>query len=62
MVWHSSDNTATLKYVRDKNTDEYGRFTLTLPVTRVTRGKPLLLKISGSDSRSLRWIGVAYDD
>ncbi|MDX9868860.1 MAG: hypothetical protein RBT78_13155 [Kiritimatiellia bacterium] len=57
-VWHSADQKVSLKYVRDTTTEEYGTLTLTLPSANVTPGKPLLLKVVGSDSKSLRWFGV----
>jgi len=47
-----------LKYVRDTATAEYGTLTLTLPSANVTPGKPLTLKVVGSDSNSRRWFGV----
>ncbi len=56
--WFNADKTASLKYVRDTATLEYGTFTLTLPSSKVTPGKPLQLKIVGSDSNSRRWFGV----
>jgi len=57
-TWFSTDKTVSLKYVRDAATDEYGTCTLTLPSSRVTPGKPLLLRVVGSDSNSRRWFGV----
>ena len=56
--WSSADKTVSLKYVRDTATAEYGALTLTLPSSKVTPGKPLVLKAVGSDSRSRRWFGV----
>ncbi len=56
--WTSADKSVTLKYVRDTATAEYGAFTLTLPSSKVQPGKPLLLKVTGSDSNSRRWFGV----
>ena len=56
--WTSADKSVTLKYVRDTATAEYGEFTLTLPSSKVQPGKPLLLKVTGSDSNSRRWFGV----
>jgi len=56
--WFSADKTVSLKYVRDTATAEYGTLTLTLPSSKVTPGKPLILKAVGSDSRSRRWFGV----
>jgi len=32
--------------------------TLTLPSSKVMPGKPLLMKVVGSDSNSRRWFGV----
>jgi hypothetical protein len=57
-VWSNADKTVSLKYVRDTTTAEYGTLTLTLPSSKVTPGKPLLLKVVGSDSNSRRWFGV----
>jgi len=57
-VWYSADKAVSLKYVRDKTTEEYGTMMLTLPSSKVTPGKPLLLKVVGSDSNSRRWFGV----
>jgi hypothetical protein len=57
-VWSSADTTASLKYVRDTGTEEYGTLTLTFPSSKVTPGKPLRLKVIGSDSNSRRWFGV----
>ena len=56
--WLSVDKSVSLKYVRDPATAEYGTLTLTLPSQRVAPGKPLLLKVVGSDSNSRRWFGV----
>lgn len=56
--WFSADKTARLTYVRDPSTAEYGTFTLTLPSSKVTPGKTLLLKAVGSDSGIRRWLGV----
>jgi hypothetical protein len=47
-----------LKYERDPGTAEYGRLTLTLPSSEAAPGKPLQLKVVGSDSGSRRWFGV----
>ena len=57
-TWTNGDGTIRLKYVRDTSTDEYGRLTLTIPSAMVTLGKPLRLKVVGSDSNSRRWFGV----
>jgi len=57
-VWFSEDKTASLKYVRDTQTAEYGVLTLTLPSAKVTPEKSLCLKVVGSESNSLRWFGV----
>jgi len=57
-VWFSADKTVSLKYVRDTTTEEYGTLTLTLPSSKVTPGKPLRMKVVGSDSNSRRWFGV----
>ncbi len=56
--WCSADKTVSLKYVRDTTTDEYGTLTLTLPSSKVMPGKPLHMKVVGSDSNSRRWFGV----
>jgi hypothetical protein len=56
--WTSADRSVTLKYVRDAATAEYGAFTLTLPSSMGEPGQPLLLKVVGSASNSLRWFGV----
>jgi len=56
--WFSSDKAASLKYVRDNQTAEYGTLTLTLPSSKVTPGKSVLLKVVGSESNSRRWFGV----
>ena len=56
--WFSADKTVSLKYARDTATAEYGTLTLTLPSSKVTPGKPLRLKVVGSDSNSRRWFGV----
>ncbi len=57
-AWANAERTVSLKYVRDATTAEYGTLTLTLPVSKVTPGKPLRLKVVGSDSNSRRWFGV----
>jgi len=56
--WQSGDGSVRLKYVRDVATAEYGALILTLPSSKVTPGKPLRLKVAGSESNSLRWFGV----
>ena len=57
-AWFNADKTVSLKYVRDTATAEYGTLTLTLPSTKVQPGKPLRLKVVGSDSNSRRWFGI----
>jgi hypothetical protein len=57
-VWVNADRTVRLSYVRDTTTAEYGTLTFTLPSSKVTPGKPLQLKVVGSDSNSRRWFGV----
>jgi len=56
--WFSSDKAVRLKYARDNQTAEYGMLTLTLPSSKVTPGKSVLLKVVGSESNSHRWFGV----
>lgn len=57
-TWFNGDKTISLKYERDASVPEAGRLTLTLPSTNAVPGKPLRLKVVGSDSRSRRWFGV----
>jgi hypothetical protein len=57
-TWSNADKTVSLRYERDRGTEEYGLLTLTLPSSAVTPGKPLQLKVIGSDSGSRRWFGV----
>ena len=57
-AWFNADKTISLKYVRGTTTAEYGTLTLSLPSSKVTPGKPLRLKVVGSDSNSRRWFGV----
>jgi len=57
-VWHSTDKSVSLRYVRDAATAEYGTFTLSLPSSKVMPGQSLVLKVVGSDSNSRRWFGV----
>ncbi len=57
-TWTSPDKTIALKYERDESRPEMGLLTLTLPSSKVTPGKPLRLKVIGSDSKSRRWFGV----
>ena len=56
--WHNADRTISLKYERDPARPEMGRMTLSLPSAKTTPGKPLLLKVTGSDSNSRRWFGI----
>lgn len=56
--WKCGDGSVRLKYARDVTTAEYGTLTLTLPSSKVAPGKPLRLKVVGSESDSLRWFGV----
>ena len=57
-AWWNADRTVSLKYERDNSRPEMGRLTLSLPSSSVTPGKPLRLKVVGSDSNSRRWFGV----
>jgi alpha-mannosidase len=57
-VWFNADRTVSLKYERDASRPEMGQLTLSLPSSMVTPGQPLLLKVTGSDSKSRRWFGV----
>jgi len=57
-TWHNADRTVCLKYERDPSRPEMGRMTLSLPSARVIPGKPLRMKVTGSDSNSRRWFGV----
>jgi hypothetical protein len=57
-VWFNPDRTVSLKYERDASRPEMGQLTLSLPSSKVTPGQPLLLKATGSDSKSRRWFGV----
>ncbi len=57
-VWSSADGRVRLQYTRDRSTAEYGTLTLTLPSSKVTPGRPLRLRVVGSDSDSRRWFGV----
>jgi hypothetical protein len=57
-AWSNPEKTAHLKYTRDRTTEEYGSFTLSLPSSMVRPGQPLRLKITGSNSGSRRWFGV----
>jgi len=56
--WQNNDGTVQLSYMRDLSTAEYGILTLTLPSSKVIPGKPLRLKLVGSESNSRRWMGV----
>ncbi len=57
-VWHNADRTVALKYERDPAVPEAGTLTLTVPSVSLEPGKPLRLKVVGSDSGSRRWFGV----
>ena len=61
-TWHNPDRTISLKYERDPARPEMGLMTLSLPSAQVTPGKPLRLKVTGSDSNSRRWFGVCEID
>ncbi|MDD8047787.1 MAG: hypothetical protein PHF14_15085, partial [Verrucomicrobiota bacterium] len=56
--WGSPDGQVLLAYERDPSTQEFGTMTLTLPASMVEPGKPLRLKVVGSESGSRRWFGV----
>lgn len=56
--WTNADKTIRLKYERELEYPEMGYMTLTLPSSKTTPGKPLVLKVTGSDSQSRRWFGV----
>lgn len=57
-TWDNSDRTISLKYERDPARPEMGRMILYLPSSKTTPGKPLRLKVTGSESNSRRWFGV----
>jgi beta-galactosidase len=60
-VWEDrtwTGNGCTLTYNKDKDTPEYGVFTLTVPSAMLEPGKAAVLKVTGSDSGSLMWMGV----
>ncbi|OQW95353.1 MAG: hypothetical protein BWK77_07610 [Verrucomicrobia bacterium A1] len=57
-TWSSPDGTVVLKYARAPLLAESGVFTLSMPSSRVTPGRPLRLKAVGSDANSRRWFGV----
>ena len=61
-AWFNADKTVSLKYERDASRPEMGLLTLTLPSSQVTPGRPLYLKVTGSDSNSRRWFGVCETD
>ena len=56
--WQNAAKAIRLKYVRDKTTEEFGTFALTLPSAQLASGKSLRLKVVGSESNSRRWFGV----
>jgi hypothetical protein len=57
-IWMNADKTVSLKYERDASRPEMGLMTLSLPSSQASPGKPLRLKVTGSDSNSRRWFGV----
>ncbi len=56
--WTSADGGVRLTYMRDPATAEYGTLTMLLPSAKLEPGKPLRLKVVGSDSDSRCWFGV----
>ena len=48
----------TLRYVRDAATDELGQFTLTVPSSLLTPGKPAMLGVTAEAKASRRWFAV----
>ena len=48
----------TLRYKRDTATDELGIFTLTVPSSMLTPGKPATLGVTAEDKNSRRWLTV----
>ena len=60
-VWEDTKwnkNGCALSYVRDSATKEYGVFALTMPSELLEPGQPVTLKVTGSNSNSLMWMGV----
>ena len=57
-AWSNAAGAVRLKYERDPARPEMGLLTLSMPSSKATPGKPLRLKIAGSDSKSRRWMGV----
>ncbi len=57
-TWWNADKTVSLKYERDVSRPEMGLLTLSLPSSKTTPGKPLRLRVTGSDSNSRRWFGI----
>ena len=47
-----------LRYKRDSGTDELGIFTLTVPSSMLTPGKPATLGVTAEDKNSRRWFAV----
>ena len=48
----------TLRYKRETSTDELGIFTLTVPSSMLTPGKPATLSVTAEDKGSRRWFAV----
>ena len=48
----------TLDYVREKTTDEYGLYTLTVPSAKLFPGKPVTLRVVAKPNRSRQWFAV----
>jgi hypothetical protein len=44
--------------VREKSTEELGRFTLTVPSSLLEPGKPATLGVTAEDKGSRRWFAV----
>ena len=51
-------NGCVLRYVRDKSTEELGRFTLTVPSSLLEPGKSATLGVTAEAKGSRRWFAV----
>jgi hypothetical protein len=61
IVWDDHEwkgNGCVLRYVREKSTDELGRFTLTVPSSLLEPGKPATLGVTAEAKDSRRWFAV----
>jgi len=61
IVWEDHEwkgGGCTLRYKRDTATDELGIFTLTVPSSMLTPGKPATLGVTAEDKNSRRWLTV----